>query len=44
MKEQQNKEIEVKVDISVIVPLYNEDESIGELFSWIDRVMKENHF
>lgn len=32
------------MDISVIIPLYNEDESIPELYSWIDRVMKENHF
>jgi glycosyltransferase involved in cell wall biosynthesis len=27
------------VDISVVVPLYNEDESLPELFSWIKRVM-----
>lgn len=32
------------MDISVIVPLYNEEESIKELYSWIERVMKENHF
>jgi len=32
------------MDISVIVPLYNEEESIGELFSWIQRVMKEHGF
>lgn len=32
------------MDISIIVPLFNEDESIPELFAWIDRVMKENHF
>ena len=29
------------MDISVIVPLYNEDESIKELYEWIERVMKE---
>ena len=32
------------MDISVIVPLYNEDESLPELFSWIDRVMNANNF
>ena len=32
------------MDISVVVPLFNEDESIPELFAWIDRVMKDNHF
>jgi len=32
------------MDISVIVPLYNETESLPELTAWIDRVMKENRF
>ncbi|MDL2283304.1 glycosyltransferase family 2 protein [Odoribacter sp. OttesenSCG-928-G04] len=32
------------MDISVIVPLYNEEESLPELSAWIDRVMKENNF
>ncbi len=32
------------MDISVVIPLYNEDESIPELFSWIKRVMDENRF
>ena len=32
------------MDISVIVPLYNEDESLKELNDWILRVMKSNHF
>jgi glycosyltransferase involved in cell wall biosynthesis len=32
------------MDISVVIPLYNEDESILELFAWIDRVMKTNNF
>ncbi|MEG1564274.1 MAG: glycosyltransferase family 2 protein [Bacteroides sp.] len=32
------------MDISVIVPLYNEEESIPELYAWIERVMKANHF
>lgn len=29
-------------DISIVVPLYNEDESLPELVSWIERVMEEN--
>ena len=32
------------MDISVVIPLYNEDESIPELYAWIERVMKANHF
>ena len=32
------------MDISVIVPLYNEAESLPELADWIDRVMAENKF
>ena len=32
------------MDISVIVPLYNEAESLPELESWISRVMDENKF
>ncbi len=32
------------MDISVIVPLYNEAESLPELSAWIERVMKENRF
>ncbi len=31
-----------KLDISVVVPLYNEEESLAELIAWIDRVAKEN--
>jgi glycosyltransferase involved in cell wall biosynthesis len=31
-------------DISVIVPLYNEEESLGELTSWIASVMEKNDF
>lgn len=30
--------------ISVVVPLYNEDESLPELCRWIERVMDENGF
>lgn len=32
------------MDISVVVPLYNEAESLPELQAWIERVMKENGF
>lgn len=32
------------MDISVIVPLYNEDESLEKLHSWIDQVMTSNKF
>ncbi len=33
-----------KIDISIVVPLYNEDESLQELHTWIKRVMVENKF
>jgi glycosyltransferase involved in cell wall biosynthesis len=33
-----------KLDISVVVPAYNEEESITELNDWISRVMKEHGF
>lgn len=29
------------LDLSIIVPLYNEDESLGELHAWITRVMAD---
>ena len=32
------------MDISIIVPLYNEAESLPKLYEWIARVMKENKF
>ena len=32
------------MDISIVIPLYNEDESIPELYAWIERVMKQNNF
>ena len=32
------------MDISVVIPLYNEAESLPELYEWIKRVMDENHF
>ena len=31
-----------KLDISVVVPLYNEEESLPELMQWIDRVAHDN--
>lgn len=33
-----------KVDISVVIPFYNEDESLAELHAWIKKVMDENAF
>ena len=32
------------MDISVVIPLYNEAESLPELHAWIKRVMKEHNF
>ena len=32
------------MDISVVVPLFNEEESLPELTAWIDRVMRANDF
>ncbi len=32
------------MDISIVVPLFNEDESLPHLAEWIDRVMEEHHF
>lgn len=34
--------ISYKYDVSVVVPLYNENESLPELAAWIDRVCREN--
>ena len=31
-------------NISVVVPLFNEEESLPELTEWIARVMNENNF
>jgi glycosyltransferase involved in cell wall biosynthesis len=33
-----------KINISVIIPLYNEEESLPELVAWIKKVMNENNF
>lgn len=32
------------MDISVVIPLFNEDESLPELTAWIDEVMRKNNF
>jgi glycosyltransferase involved in cell wall biosynthesis len=32
------------MDISVVVPLYNEEESLPELCAWIDKVTSDNNF
>ena len=32
------------MDISVVIPLYNEEESIVELYKWIEKVMDEHHY
>jgi len=32
------------MNISVVIPLFNEDESLTELHAWIQRVMLENQF
>ncbi len=32
------------MDISVVIPLLNEEESLQELYDWIAKVMQSNHF
>ena len=32
------------MNISVVVPLFNEDESLPELCAWIDKVMQKNNY
>ena len=32
------------MDISIVVPLFNEDESLTELAAWIDQVMQANNY
>ena len=32
------------MNISVVIPLYNEEESIPELFAWIKRVMEVHQY
>jgi glycosyltransferase involved in cell wall biosynthesis len=38
------KHLSTSTDISLVIPLYNEVESLPELTSWIDRVCKEHQF
>lgn len=33
-----------KINISVVIPLYNEEESLPELCAWIARIMDENQY
>ncbi|WP_109832257.1 glycosyltransferase family 2 protein [Reichenbachiella versicolor] len=33
-----------ELDISIVVPLFNEDESLGELHAWIKKVCDENQY
>ncbi len=32
------------MDVSIIIPLYNEEESLEELYSWIKRVVDKNNY
>ena len=32
------------IQISIVIPLFNEEESIGELTDWISKVCVENNF
>ena len=32
------------MELSIVIPVYNEDESLPELCSWIERVVREHHF
>ena len=32
----------MKIDLSIIIPLYNETESLEELSTWIDKVVQES--
>src|SRR6478609_8163029 len=32
------------MDVSIVIPLYNEEESLPELCDWIVRVVNENHY
>lgn len=32
------------MDISVVIPLFNEEESLSELYAWIEKMMLENGF
>ena len=32
------------MDVSIVIPLFNEEESLPELHNWIRKVMQENNF
>jgi glycosyltransferase involved in cell wall biosynthesis len=32
------------IDISIVIPLFNEEESLPELIQWIEKVMLQNQF
>ena len=34
----------MNLDLSIVIPLYNEEESLRELVVWIDKVCSANHF
>ena len=34
----------MSLDLSIVIPLFNEEESLPELMVWIDRVCKENQY
>jgi glycosyltransferase involved in cell wall biosynthesis len=36
--------LELKYDISLVIPLLNEEESLPELHAWIQRVMRDHNF
>ena len=36
--------MELKYDISLVIPLFNEEESLSELHAWIQRVMRDHNF
>lgn len=35
---------EVQRDLSIVIPLYNEEESLPELCAWITRVVEKTNF
>jgi glycosyltransferase involved in cell wall biosynthesis len=40
LRSQKRKGKNIPMDLSIIIPLYNEEESLPELVEWIDRVVK----
>ena len=32
------------MDLSIVIPLLNEEESLPELAAWIEKVMKDNNY